>query len=208
MSTDAGGGTRPVRAWVLGSAGLLKDVVVYVLSQLGTPVCRDRDLPEDGPVVAVLVGPETADWEPARAEGVPIVVVVEPDLDEQRRVELVLRGAEAIVDTDRLSSTVGHVLEVVAGGGTDLTPSQSRALAQLARKAVAEDRSPALTTREREIIASIAGGDSVKQTALALGISAKTVENLQSRLFRKLGVRNRAQAVARAHALGLFTPAS
>ena len=36
----------------------------------------------------------------------------------------------------------------------------------------------------------------MKQTALALGISAKTVENLQGRLFRKLGVRNRAQAVA------------
>jgi hypothetical protein len=44
----------------------------------------------------------------------------------------------------------------------------------------------------------------VKQTARALGISAKTVENLQSRLFRKLDVRNRAQAVSRAHALGML----
>jgi DNA-binding NarL/FixJ family response regulator len=193
---------------VLGSAGLLNDVVVYVLSQSGVPLCRGRQVPEDGPVVAVLVEPAAADWEAARTAGVPVVVVVEPELDEERRVALVLRGAEAIIDTDRLSSTVGRVLEVVAGGGSDLTPSQSRALAQLARKAAAGDHSRALTTREREIIASIAAGDSVKQTALALGISAKTVENLQSRLFRKLGVRNRAQAVARAHALGLLTPAN
>ena len=31
-----------------------------------------------------------------------------------------------------------------------------------------------------------------------------TVENLQGRLFRKVKARNRAQAVARAHALGLL----
>ncbi len=193
---------------MLGSAGLLKDVVVSVLSQSGTPLCRGDDLPEHASVIAVLIGPKAADWETARTEGVPIVVVVDPELDEERRVALVLKGAEAVIDTDQLSSTIGHVLEVVAGGGTDLTASQSRALAQLARKALAGDQSPALTTREREIIASIAAGDSVKQTALALGISAKTVENLQSRLFRKLGVRNRAQAVARAHALGLLTSAT
>jgi DNA-binding NarL/FixJ family response regulator len=192
---------------VLGSAGLLKDVVVHMLSRSGTPLCRGRDLPDDASVVAVLVGPTAADWEAARSEGIPIVVVIDADLDEERRVALVLAGAEAIIDTDELSSTIADVLETVAGGGTHLTPSQSRALAQLARKAVAGDHSPALTTREREIITSIAAGHSVKQTALALGISAKTVENLQSRLFRKLGVRNRAQAVARAHALGLLAPA-
>jgi DNA-binding CsgD family transcriptional regulator len=44
----------------------------------------------------------------------------------------------------------------------------------------------------------------VKQTAVALGIAHKTVENLQGRLFAKLGVRNRAQAVLRAHTLGLL----
>ena len=44
----------------------------------------------------------------------------------------------------------------------------------------------------------------MKQTARDLGIAPKTVENLQGRLFRKLGARNRAQAVARAHALGLL----
>jgi DNA-binding CsgD family transcriptional regulator len=55
-----------------------------------------------------------------------------------------------------------------------------------------------------DIIQSITRGEVIKQTAIALGISAKTVENLQSRLFRKLGVRNRAQAVARAHSLGLI----
>jgi len=45
-----------------------------------------------------------------------------------------------------------------------------------------------LTGREREIVAAIAAGQSTKQTARLLGISVRTVENLQGNLFRKLGV--------------------
>ena len=207
MKVPTNGSAEPVSAWVLGSEGLLNDVVVHVLSQRRVPVCRRGQPPEGASVVAVLVEPSTGDWEAARAEGVPVVVVVDPSLSEERKVALVLRGAEAIVDTDQLSYTIGRVLGVVARGGSDLTPSQSRAVAELALKAIGE-QSLTLTGREREIIDSIASGHSVKQTALALGISAKTVENLQSRLFRKLAVRNRAQAVARAHALGLLSAAT
>ena len=42
------------------------------------------------------------------------------------------------------------------------------------------------------------------QTARVLGIAPKTVENVQTRLFRKLGVRNRSGAFAVADAFGLL----
>jgi DNA-binding CsgD family transcriptional regulator len=61
-----------------------------------------------------------------------------------------------------------------------------------------------LSTREHQILEAIDRGRSIKQTALALGVSPKTVENLQGRLFGKLGARNRAQAVYQAHRLGLL----
>lgn len=53
-----------------------------------------------------------------------------------------------------------------------------------------------LTPRESEIIDLAAAGNSVKQTARALNISVKTVESIQSHLFRKLGVSGRTGAVA------------
>jgi DNA-binding NarL/FixJ family response regulator len=62
----------------------------------------------------------------------------------------------------------------------------------------------ALTRRELDILLSIDRGETVKQTARSLGISPKTVENLQSKLFTKLDARNRAQAVSHAHNLGLL----
>ncbi|WP_433383725.1 response regulator transcription factor [Actinoplanes sp. CA-142083] len=63
---------------------------------------------------------------------------------------------------------------------------------------------PELTVREADILCSIARGDTVRQTARSLGIAEKTVENTQARLFRKLNARNRAGALANAHALGLL----
>ena len=62
----------------------------------------------------------------------------------------------------------------------------------------------ALTPREREILASIGSGRTTRQTATELGISARTVENLQGSLFRKLRVHSRTAALVAAHDLQLI----
>jgi DNA-binding CsgD family transcriptional regulator len=82
------------------------------------------------------------------------------------------------------------------------TPS-SPLVERLRAGKVATDTAPILTRREMEILLSIERGESVRETATGLGISVKTVQNLQSRLFHKLGARNRSQAIARAYEVGL-----
>lgn len=62
---------------------------------------------------------------------------------------------------------------------------------------------PALTEREREILALIAGGATNREIAQALYLSPHTVKEHTSSLYRKLGARNRADAVQRAQRLGL-----
>jgi DNA-binding NarL/FixJ family response regulator len=64
------------------------------------------------------------------------------------------------------------------------------------RQAPAEAQLAGLTPREREILLLAIAGRSVKQTAHTLGVSVKTVESIQQRLFRTLGVRGRTGAVA------------
>ena len=64
-----------------------------------------------------------------------------------------------------------------------------------------------LTTREADILGSIALGHTVRQTARSLGIAVKTVENTQARLFRKLGAHNRSGALTIAYRMGLVDPA-
>ena len=62
---------------------------------------------------------------------------------------------------------------------------------------LAQDRALApLTERERQIITALAQGQSNAEIAAALFISDKTVRNSLTRIFEKLGVRSRTQAMA------------
>lgn len=60
-----------------------------------------------------------------------------------------------------------------------------------------------LTPREKELLLLATHGASMRQMASSLGVAPKTVESQLSSLYRKLGVHNRAAAVAVAHAFGL-----
>jgi predicted ATPase/DNA-binding CsgD family transcriptional regulator len=62
-----------------------------------------------------------------------------------------------------------------------------------------------LTEREREILACLAEGVTNQEIANRLHLAEKTVRWYNSRIYSKLGVHNRAEAVAQAKALSLLT---
>ncbi len=64
---------------------------------------------------------------------------------------------------------------------------------------------PPLSGREREVLAIVARGATNREIAGALYLSPHTVKEHTSALYRKLGVRNRAEAVQRAQRLGLLS---
>ncbi|CAN4277193.1 helix-turn-helix transcriptional regulator [Pseudoxanthomonas sp. LjRoot125] len=53
-----------------------------------------------------------------------------------------------------------------------------------------------LTAREREIVAALVSGKTNAQIAASLFISDKTVRNTLTRIYEKLGVQSRTQAMA------------
>jgi len=68
-----------------------------------------------------------------------------------------------------------------------------------------QDEAPAtpLREREREVLGLIASGRTNREIAAALYLSPHTVKEHASSLYRKLGVKNRAEATRRAERLGL-----
>ncbi len=60
-----------------------------------------------------------------------------------------------------------------------------------------------LSEREREVLGLVATGATNKEIAAALYLSPHTVKEHTSAIYRKLGVRNRAEAVKSAQGLGL-----
>jgi DNA-binding NarL/FixJ family response regulator len=62
----------------------------------------------------------------------------------------------------------------------------------------------ALSPREREVLQLVAAGSTNKEIAATLSIGGETVKTMLARIFAKLGVRSRAEAVAEAHNRGLL----
>jgi DNA-binding NarL/FixJ family response regulator len=196
-------GATLVGAVVAGPSGLSRDTVTAVLNAAGIELVT----PGDGNVV-VVVDPLEDDWASLSSLGAKVVLVTSTQLSADEVPTAVMRGADAVVEIDASSERLAHAVRTVAVGGTELSPSLVRRVADALRVHAqeGEEKAITLTPRERQILASIDAGQTVKQTARSLGIAPKTVENLQSRMFKKLGVRNRAQAIALAHSLGLVPP--
>ena len=181
---------RPVA--VLGPNRLTADIIGGII---GDVRCEGRP-------VAVLVDPDPEQYDSVDDRAV-VAVIAAPT--ERQVLAAVRRGADAVVDASGELTDLPRVVAIVQAGGVSLSPTHARVVVD-ALRADADSKRITLTRRENDIIHSVILGDSVKQTAIRLGIATKTVENLQRRLFRKLDVRNRAQAVARVHELGLLAP--
>jgi two-component system, NarL family, nitrate/nitrite response regulator NarL len=162
-----------------------------------------------GPIVAVLVDPAPPDWDLVAELGVPAILVHSKPLDPPELAEALACGASALVSADRIDDHFLSVLRMVGQGylvvdSMPMRPLIGAVRARWDERAPGRLELPELTAREGDILRSLAKGHSIRQTARALGIAPKTVENVQTRLFRKLGVRNRSGALAVADAFGLL----
>ena len=116
-----------------------------------------------------------------------------------------MRVDDATFDADPGTAAI----ETVAGGGRVLPPGYERdavaALGRFARAARTERwASETLTPRELEVLRLLAAGLTIRQVATRTRISPRTVESHVTRLYRKLGVTTRVQAIARAASHGLI----
>jgi two-component system nitrate/nitrite response regulator NarL len=156
-----------------------------------------------GPIVVVLVDPEPEDWQVTIALGAPIVLIRNRDIPAELAIaDALARQPSAMASMPDVITGLRPTLNAVAQGLTVMSWGYASALLKWAPSP--DLAMPKLTPREFDILGSIARGHTIRQTARTLGIAAKTVENTQARLFRKLGVRNRMEALTAADALGLI----
>ena len=117
-------------------------------------------------------------------------------------------GVEGYLVKASALSTVGPQIRRVLAGERVISPEiEQIAVTELGRFArLAREGSEvraSLTPREHEILVLISRGLTMRQMATRLGISPRTVETHVAKLYRKLEVRTRIQAVSRAVSLGL-----
>ena len=131
------------------------------------------------------------------------VVMLTAQEDRDHVAAAVTAGARGYlvkdVSREELCAAVASAL-----AGRDLVePSLRRALADRAR--THEDKGAQLTERELQVLTGMSQGKSNAQIGRELFLSEDTVKTHARRLFRKMGVTDRAQAVASGFRRGLVT---
>jgi DNA-binding CsgD family transcriptional regulator len=114
-----------------------------------------------------------------------------------------LRVAGRVVGALSLSATASH--RAMSDFAVELEPLGAELVALLAVGAPRPEP-VGLTTRERELLASLEEGLRFKQIARRLGISEATAKTHARNLFRKLDATSRGEAVHAARERGLFAP--
>jgi DNA-binding NarL/FixJ family response regulator len=153
-------------------------------------------------------------------------VVLTVFTDDENVVDCLAAGATGFVAKDALPSDLARVVLEVHAGGAPVTPAIARRVLQRFRVAASPAPIPegqgvsevptgsardgsdgtggALSAREIEVLSLSAKGLSYPEIAGLLGVSLNTVTTYVKRIFRKLEVRSRGEAVFEARQVGLI----
>jgi DNA-binding NarL/FixJ family response regulator len=147
----------------------------------------------------------------ATENGPRILILTTFDLDDYV-YDALQAGASGFLLKDVPAESLFDAVRVIAGGEALLAPTITRRLiaefARLRPRQVRPEALSELTPRETEILGLVAEGLSNREIAERLVLSDETVKTHVSHVLRKLGLRDRAQAVVVAYETGLVVPRS
>lgn len=132
--------------------------------------------------------------------------------DEQHVIQAIQAGAEGYLLKDSDAPDVVEEIRNVARGGSPISPLIARRVMQLLRGqapqplAASSAGEPSLSTRETEVLQLVSRGFTQEEIAQRLGISRHTVLTFVRRIYAKLEVNSKMEAVNEARRKGLLQP--
>jgi DNA-binding NarL/FixJ family response regulator len=179
---------------VVGEAADGPEALVVALRTAPDVVLLDLRMPK-------MSGAEVIRRLREQTPGIHILVLTTFD-DDADVLPAIDQGATGYLLKDTPRADLRRAVQAAARGETVLSPSVTGVLTQRSRGP--ERRT--LSRRELEILALIARGATNREVAAKLFITEATVKTHLLHLFGKLGVKDRAAAVAAAYDTGLLKP--
>ena len=177
---------------VVGEAATAAEAIQLIAAYQPDVVTVDVDLPDrDG----LDLTRELRD----RYERLGIVVLTAQG-DDDVLFRALETGVSAFVSKH---AGVAEVLAAIRHAGVAALTFSATGLAAALRRRQQQTESRTLSVREREVLNHLLAGDSIPALAGKLYISLSTAKTYVARLYDKLGVSNRSQAVLAAARLGL-----
>ena len=183
------------RIEVVGEAADGREAIEVILRERPDVALVDYQMPDiDGTgVVRAIVREEL----PTR------VLLLSAHTDSAIVFDALQEGAAGYLGKEARRSEIVEAVLKAARGETVVPAELASGLAGEIRMR-AQPSGPALSERERQVLQAFAGGASIPQVAADLMIGVSTVKTHTQRLYEKLGVSDRAAAVAEAMRRGLL----
>lgn len=126
--------------------------------------------------------------------------------DEAHVLASIEAGATGYLLKDSLPDEFSEVLKSLREGGSPINPIIARQLLNRLRPKPCEPVAPSreLSARERETLSLVAKGFSFAEVAALLQLSPHTVTTYVKKIYQKLAVHSRSEAVYEASKLGLI----
>ena len=170
---------------VVGSATDGGEGAALAISLAPDVVLMDLSMPGvDGVQATRLIveqAPETA------------VVVLTTSSDRDMVLRSLDAGAVGYMMKDTDPRALHEGIQAAAAGGSPIDPRVARALVETRRKTSAGEAS-LLTSKQREVLALVAAGQSNRLVAKQLGVTEKTVKAHLTQIYAAIGVTDRVQA--------------
>ena len=189
---------------VVGEAGNGSDAIERARELAPDVVLLDVQMP-------VMNGIDAAQVIHGQPHSPKIIMITTFDLDEYVHAAITA-GASGFLLKDTRAEVLADAVRTVAGGEALLAPSILRRLIAHHTPATGTPSErlvrqlEQLTDREVEVLRQLGKGLSNQELASELWISESTVKSHVTRIFAKLDLRDRAQAVVLAYEAGLVAP--
>jgi len=124
------------------------------------------------------------------------VLLLSAHLDSDLAYRAVAAGARGYLSKQSARQEICDGIAAVADGGTAFAPEVQTGLASELHERERGQQGPVLTPREREVLKLVASGHSAPEIAEQIHLSPATVKSHLQAIYDKLGVADRAAAVA------------
>ncbi len=140
-----------------------------------------------------------------RREGLATeVLFLSAFMEPELAYKTVASGAKGYLSKESSRHEVCEAIVSIARGGTAFAPEAQAGLAQQIQERERSGGPPKLTDREQEVLALVSQGYSAPDIGKEIHLSTTTVKSHLHSLYEKLGVSDRAAAVAEAMRRGML----
>lgn len=134
------------------------------------------------------------------------IIVITIFAEQAKVISSIKAGARGYLLKDESLSECADGIRLVRQGGSPITPIIARQLlTQFQSESGAADSPEVLSPREREVLNLLARGFSYTEIAQLISVSPQTVGTFVKRIYRKLEVKSRSEAVFEASSRGIIS---